>query len=255
MCLVCLLILQAGPAIASWDLTVKNYGIGLGSTTRVNGFRLVFSKTWGLQVNGIQLSLFPPIGKLRELNGLAIGLTSLQVHRMQGLSFAVFTSNGVLVNGLSIATVLVRSSEINGLALSFGGVNAKKSVRGIVVGGVVGTKELSGFAAGAVMEINHLRGMAFGGMGLRSVTVKGIVATGLILYNSKSLSGVALSVGVVALGKGWNWENWVALEEEKRAQDHLSSVLRVQIPESPRSRQHRRPYQGRKNSHSPEGAA
>ncbi len=71
------------------DLTIGGTGLAIGNIPRVNGIRINFRDYHLEEVNGLNLTLWPPQGDRRVggiVRGLAVGLTAPTADRIQGIS-------------------------------------------------------------------------------------------------------------------------------------------------------------------------
>jgi hypothetical protein len=175
----------------SLDLTVHDFGIGIGNSKHVDGLRLNFRDVAPFTVHGINVTLWMPANTADgEVDGLAIGLP--------------VTGAGTL-RGLGVGFGLGITREAGGVGLGILGVGSGGALRGIFVGGLgVGSGgDLDGLAAGGlgVGCGGNVRGILFGGLGAGcGGNITGIAAGGLGVGAGGRIRGIVL--GGLGAGSG-----------------------------------------------------
>jgi hypothetical protein len=162
------------------------------------------------------------IGNSRRLTGLRINGVDRDVERITGVNLTLWNPKKnprAAYNGATLGLIGTKARQINGLALSGIGVNARERITGIAAGGLgVGTRRLDGVAAGLglvdveerirgivlagvwVGGCHRLEGLAFSPVGAIADTVKGVTIGGLVSGGSERLTGAALSLGFAFSG-------------------------------------------------------
>ena len=140
------------------NLTIGGTGLAIGNIPRVNGIRINFRDYHLDEVNGLNLTLWPPQKNHRAggiVRGLAFGLTAPTADRIQGISLGGLA---VVAGGGSLTGI-----NVGGLAV----VAAEGVARGINLGGlaVVGVEGVEGLSIGglAVASEEYVRGLSLGG--------------------------------------------------------------------------------------------
>ncbi len=185
LALMCLCLMGAARSTAqSLDLTLGEYGLSLGNSKRISGIR----------INAIDRD----------------------VERVRGLNLTLWTPGpnpDAEYSGLALAVIGTKAREINGIAVSGIGVNARERVRGLGAGILgVAASEMTGIALGAVTVnvSDRLRGVSIGGLWTAPTgRADGIVislggaaakelhgaAAGLLAMAEGELTGLALGIG------------------------------------------------------------
>ena len=146
-------------ATQSLDLAIKNYGISIGDSRRINGFRLNFRDQRLRQVNGINATFWTPHQPARgHVNGLALGLPLTGAEKINGIAIGVFGAGA--------------ETSLKGIALGLVGVGAGQDMSGIMIAGI-------GAGSGA-----DIKGIGIAGIGLGSGRdIKGIMISGIGVGN------------------------------------------------------------------------
>ncbi len=136
------------------DLTIGGTGLAIGNIPKVNGFRINFRDHHLDEVNGLNLTLWPPKQNHRVggiVRGMAVGLAAPTADRIQGLS----------LGGLAV----VAQEEISGISLAGLAVVGEGVVQGIAIGGLatVTTGTFTGISIGGLATVSegHSKGLNF----------------------------------------------------------------------------------------------
>ena len=161
---------KPAPAYTPWslDLTVDDFGIGIGNSKHVDGLRLNFRDVAPFTVHGINLTLWMPAERGGgDVIGLALGIPVTGAATLRGL--------GVGLLGLVI------TDELDGVGIAGLGLGSGKSLRGIFVGGL-------GVGSGGDID-----GLAIGGLGIGAKHMRGVVVGGLGIGAGGSIEGLAVA--------------------------------------------------------------
>jgi hypothetical protein len=204
------------------DLTIHNSGVGIGNVPRVNGLRLNYRDRGSVRVNGVNATLWMPVGEARgEINGAALGLPVTGALAIRGLALGVAgVGADDVIAGLGLAPIGLGSGnelrgimiagigggtggDMTGVGLAGIGFGSGNDMKGVMIGGVgVGSGDdatgimLGGVGAGAG---GSLRGVGVGGIGVGAgEELRGIVLGGVGAGAGNSLEGI----GIAGLGVG-----------------------------------------------------
>src|SRR2546422_8373649 len=111
------------PAEERWslDLTIHDFGLGIGNSKRINGLRLNFRDVAPFTVRGVNLTIWTPAqGGVGDITGLAVGIPATGASTLRGL--------GV---GFGLAVM----KELDGVGLGILGLGSGGALRGIFAGG------------------------------------------------------------------------------------------------------------------------
>lgn len=221
---------EAAPTEAPWslDLTLHDFGIGVGNTRHVDGLRLNYRDRAPYVVHGLSVTMWTPAppAKMRghaedglgDVTGLLLGLPLGSAGRLQGIGVGLAgVGTGGDFDGLGAGLVGVGAGgRLRGIFLSGVGVGAGEGATGALVslvgvgaGGDVNGLLLAGVGAGAGGDVNgilvaglgagaggRLRGLSFALLGLGAGEgIDGIALAGLGV-GAPELRGVAAALAV-----------------------------------------------------------
>jgi len=175
--LLTLIFLSQNSLAGALNLTIKDYGLSIGNSKRVNGIRINLIDHNLEKVNGLNLTFWlPKENPNAVINGLALGLISPAAKEINGFAF-----------GPGVA-----SSKFRGISFGVIGVGGE-DLGGIVLGGVgVGCKKLSGFGLGLIgVGSEDIEGIAIGGLGVGSQRIRGF-SIGLLGVGCEDASGIVI---------------------------------------------------------------
>ena len=133
----------------SLDLTIHDFGLGLGNAKHIDGLRLNFRDSAPYTVHGISVTIWGPehdtLGG--DVTGLALG----------GLGIGAGGNVvGIAIAGLGIGA----GGSVRGLAIGGLGVGAGDSIKGVAIGGLgVGSPWIEGVVAGLGVGGEDVRGL------------------------------------------------------------------------------------------------
>lgn len=189
----------------SLDLTIDDFGIGIGNSRHVDGLRLNFRDTAPFTVHGVNATVWTPgEGAKGTVDGVALGLPATGASVIRGLALGFGFGADREIDGLGIAILgggsggalrgvfagglgFGAGGDLDGIAVAGLGIGCGGQARGILVGGLgVGTG-------------GDLRGVALGGLGVGAGgDLRGVALAGLGIGSGGSIEGVA----VAGLGVG-----------------------------------------------------
>ena len=192
----------------SLDLTIHDFGIGIGNSRRVNGIRLNFRDVAPYTVNGINATIWFPAEESGggTVNGLALGLPLTGAKRLRGLGLGVGVGADEAIDGVGLGVLgLGSGGAMHGIFLAGLGMGTGGNLDGIAVGGLglgaggrIRGIVLGGLGAGAGGDVT---GLAAGGLGVGAGgTVRGVVIGGLGAGVGQDLDGIA--IGGLGVGAG-----------------------------------------------------
>ena len=207
----------------SLDLTVHDFGIGIGNSKHVDGLRLNFRDVAPYTVHGVSVTVWTPAETAEgEVDGLAIGVPMAGAPTLHGLAVGFGVAvlreadgvglgilgagsggplRGVFAGGFGVGA----GGDIAGIALGGLGAGCGGDVRWILIGGLAAgcAGDMTGIALGglAAGAGRRLRGIALGGLAAGSAAgVDGIAVGGLGVGSGGDLQGIA--VGGLGIGFG-----------------------------------------------------
>lgn len=183
-----------GSTSTALELTVDGYGVAIGDVPRINGLRINFRDQQLEEVNGVNVTLWTPVGSPSGVvNGAAIGLPATGAEEIHGLSIAIFgVGAGDDLTGVGIAPIgLGAGDRVSGIMLAGIGVGGGGSMKGVGVGGI-------GVGAGGDLSGLMIGGIGVGGGG----SVTGIQIGGIGVGGGGDIRG--LSIGGIGVGGGGN---------------------------------------------------
>jgi len=163
-------------ATQSLDLAIKNYGISIGDSRRINGLRLNFRDQRLRQVNGINATFWMPHEPARgHVKGLALGLPLTGAEKINGIAIGIFGAGA--------------EASLKGIAMGLVGVGAGQDISGIMIAGI-------GAGSGA-----DIKGIGIAGIGLGSGgDIKGIMISGIGVGSGGDVKGITF--GGIGVGSG-----------------------------------------------------
>lgn len=224
------------PADAPWslDLTVHDFGIGIGNSKHIDGLRLNFRDVAPYTVHGISLTMWSPAKNAGggDVTGLALGLPLAAAKRLRGIGLGVGVGADEALDGIGVGVLGIGSGgalrgvfigglgagtggDVLGIGLGGLGIGAGRDVYGIMLGGLGGGagRDVTGIAAGGlgVGAGRNVTGIVFGGLGAGAggdVTgiaigglgvgaggrIRGLVVGGLGAGAGEEIDGVALAI-------------------------------------------------------------
>lgn len=189
------LLLVAGSAFPqSLELTIKNYGLSVGNSEKVNGIRINFRDHRRVEVNGINMTVWSARDNIRGyVNGLALGLPMTSGENLRGIATGIFGVGAQgSIKGVAVAPIGVGAGgNLAGITVAIIGAGSGGSFTGIGVAGI-------GFGSGGDLEGLMLAGIGLGSGG----SIKGIAVGGIGVGSGGSIDGVA--VGLIGAGAGGN---------------------------------------------------
>ena len=190
----------------SLDLAIKNYGISIGDSRRINGLRLNFRDRRLRQVNGINATFWTPHQPGRgQVNGLALGLPLTGAEKINGIAIGVFGAGAeTSLKGIAMGLVGVGAGEdISGIMIAGIGVGSGGDVTGITFGGIaVGSGgdmlglNMGGIGVGAGGSITGIS-LSVVGVGAGE-SIRGITIAGIAVGSGREIKGI--TIGGVAVG-------------------------------------------------------
>lgn len=187
------LILTAGRVFPqSLDLTIRNYGLSIGNSRKVNGIRINYRDHGRVEVNGINMTLWTAHENVRGyVNGLALGLPLTSGDNIHGIATGVFGVGAERsIIGISVAPIGVGAGgNLIGITVAGIGAGTGGTFTGIGVAGI-------GFGSGSNLEGLMLAGVGLGSGG----SIKGIAVGGIGLGSGDNIDGIA--VGLIGAGAG-----------------------------------------------------
>ena len=168
----------------SLDLTVGDFGIGLGNTRHVDGLKLNYRDANDSVVHGVSVTVWTPYRRARpEVTGLLLGLPLAGADRLRGIGLGLGLSASSRLEGIGLGLAgLGVGGDADGLLLGGLGAGAGGQVRGLVLGGL---------GAGVGEGID---GILLGGLGVGSGgKARGLVAGGLGAGAGAGFDGIMLA--------------------------------------------------------------
>jgi hypothetical protein len=200
----------------SLDLTVHDFGIGIGNSRHIDGLRLNFRDTAPFSAHGVNATIWMPSKEAgdSEVDGLALGLPLTGAGRVRGVALGLGAGADKTLDGIGVGILGVgsggglRGVHLGGLGAGTGGdvIGIAAGGLGVGAGGSVYGMIVGGLGAGAGGDFT---GIGVGGLGVGAGgRLRGIAVGGLGAGAGQGVQGIAL--GGLGAGSGGDVQGLIA---------------------------------------------